>query len=179
MTSKALALRRFSRSPRGLISRPRRLFVSVSSFFPRLRVGVDRRTTFSILEQHRVLIRYENGGGKEVWFSVKRFFVLWVKSRMCCLSFITSRSIYYARSLSLSLSLSRRDHRAAQTPTRTQKRIISRASSLFLSLLKFCFSSVFLSFIDTKTRDSFKQQRSVAHRIWTLLELDACTVRLL
>ena len=90
-------------------------------------------------------------------------------------------SEYILRAFSLSLTLSRRDHRAAQTPTRTQKRIISRASTLFLSLLKFCFSSVFLSFIDTKTRDSFKQQRlfCVAHRIWTLLELDACTVRLL
>ena len=119
------------------------------------------------------------GGERSVVFC-ETFFRFVVKSRMCCLSFITSRSIYYARSLSLSLTLSRRDHRAAQTPTRrTQKRIISRASSLLLSLLKFCFSSVFLSFIDTKTRDSFKQQRSVAHRIWTLLELDACTVRLL
>jgi hypothetical protein len=104
MTSKALALRRFSRSPRGLISRPRRLFVSVSSFFPRLRVGVDRRTTFSILEQHRVLSRYENGGKRRVVFC-ETFFRFVVKSRMCCLSFITSRSIYYARSLSLSLLL--------------------------------------------------------------------------
>ena len=89
------------------------------------------------------------------------------------------RAFSLSLSLSLSLTLSRRDHRAAQTRTRTQRRIISHASSLFLSLLKFCFSSVFISFIDTKTRDSFKQQRSVAHRIWTLLELDACTVHLL
>jgi len=116
--------------------------------------------------------------GTKMRFCVKRFFVLWVNSHMCCLFYTSTRRLYYARSLSLSLSSWSSRSAATNADAQTHNLTIL---SLSLSL-NFCFSFSVLSFvayIDTKTRDSFKQQRSVAHRIWTLLELDACTVHLL
>ena len=87
---------------------------------------------------------------------------------MLSLFYYVSEYILRAFSLSLSLLL----------VVIIAQRRLTRFFSLSLSF-KVLFLFRFSFVIDTKTRDSFKQQRSVAHRIWNLLELDACTVRLL
>ena len=114
-------------------------------------------------------------GGKRSVVFCETFFRFVVKSRMCCLSYY----VYSQIILCLSHSLSSRSRSSADTNAEDAKtHNLTRFFSLSLSF-KVLFLFRFSFVIDTKTRDSFKQQRSVAHRIWTLLELDACTVRLL